>query len=53
MTRRDTPTVDAGLEIHAAELRTESVPAAQTVVFTWYDTARRWRGANFTVAITD
>ena len=53
MTMRDTPTVDAGLWIHAAELGTESLSAGNSVVFTWHDMEESWRGANFTVAITD
>ena len=51
-TQRETPTADAGLGIHAAELQTESLPAGRSVVFTWQDAGGRWRGTNFTVAIT-
>ncbi len=53
MTMRDTQTEDAGIGIHAAELRTESLPAGRSIEFTWHDAEGSWRGANFTVAITD
>jgi hypothetical protein len=49
---QDTPTMDAGLGIHAAELPTESLAAGRSVVFTWHDADGHWRAANFTVVIT-
>ena len=51
-TVRETPTTDAGLGIHAAELDTAALPEGTSVVFTWRRAEGDWRGANFTVAIT-
>jgi len=51
-TQHDTPTTDAGLGIHAAELPTQMIPAGGTIVFTWQDAQGGWRGTNFQVAIT-
>ncbi len=51
-TQHDTPTRDAGLGIHAAELPTQRIPAGGTIVFTWQDAQGNWRGTNFQVAIT-
>ncbi|MBU6418537.1 MAG: glucan 1,4-alpha-glucosidase [Proteobacteria bacterium] len=51
-TMQDTPALDAGLGIHAAELATESLQAGQSIAFTWHDGAGNWRGVNFSVLIT-
>ena len=51
-TVRDTRTLDCGLGIHAAELPTSTLPPDRTIAFTWQRADGRWRGANFTVAIT-
>lgn len=50
-TMQDIPTVDAGLGIYAAALRTETLPAGQSIEFTWHDAQGNWRGTNFTVMV--
>jgi glucoamylase len=51
-TMREAPAEDAGLGIHAAELKTGALAAGRSVVFTWRNADGSWRGANFTVSIT-
>jgi glucoamylase len=50
-TIQETPTLDAGLGIQAAELQTGILQAGRTIVFTWRSLDGRWRGINFTVNI--
>jgi glucoamylase len=50
-TTHETPAIDSGLGIYAAELPSATLGAGRSVVFTWRLTDGGWRGQNFTVAI--
>jgi glucoamylase len=50
-TFHETPTTDAGLGLHAAELPTQSLPPGRAVEFTWRFADGSWREKNYTVVI--
>ena len=49
----ETPTIDTGLGVHAAEIPTQTLQPGRSVVFTWRETATgNWAGADHRIVVT-